>query len=92
MSDRAQVLFDEINQLTVQYKDEVPGKRRAWPESIKSRIAELRSLGFTYLEIARKTGMSIATLHSWKVPSKKTGKFVPMKVVSSRAAEERLQL
>ena len=41
MTNQREQLLDEIEQIQRQYKDEVPGKRRAWPRSIKTRIQQM---------------------------------------------------
>lgn len=91
-------LFDELRQICAQYAAEVPGKRRPWPESIKTRVLRLRFLGFSNHRIAQETGIPIMTLYSWKMPSdekaralpapgpgdSRTGEFTPIRVVRRR--------
>lgn len=45
MEEKAAVLFRELEEICSQYKREVPGRRRAWPESVKKRVLALRALG-----------------------------------------------
>ena len=66
MSGRAAELIQEVRQITLQYKAEVPGHRRAWPEAIKKRVTELFSLGLKTRKISEVTGISIHTLLLWK--------------------------
>ena len=63
--DRAAQLIDEITQLTIQYKNEVPGGRRAWPKSIKERVFELVDSGAKRGEICERTGIAYHTIHGW---------------------------
>lgn len=86
MSDRVSALFEELSQLIYQYKNEVPGRRRAWPVSIKERVAELRRSGVTFMVISKKSGISIATLYSWKLKSTNS-KFLPVKVVEKKSQQ-----
>jgi len=80
MSDRAVELFSELSQINVQYKAEVPGRRRAWPQSLKDRIFELRSLGLSFKEIAQRSGISYQTIVSWKKPNS----FLPVAIVENK--------
>ena len=92
-------LFEELRQICAQYAVEVPGRRRQWPESIKSRVFRLRFLGFSNHRIAQETGIPVMTLYTWKLPSgeealklpapdteNEPGKFVPVRVVKRRSA------
>lgn len=58
MDERKDELLGEVKQIFEQYRQEVPGKRRAWPESIKQRVEELHKLGLSYTQIAKKAGIS----------------------------------
>jgi hypothetical protein len=58
-------VLDEIRQLVTQYRQEVPGRRRAWPESIKARIAQLCVLGMSAKDIADHTELSYYTILGW---------------------------
>lgn len=60
-----QQLVAEIRQVTLQYEQEVPGKRRRWPESIRSRVLALGRLGVTPTKIAGLTNISRATVFLW---------------------------
>ncbi len=81
MAERAEEIFSELAQICEQYKAEVPSDRRAWPESVKSRIFELKSLGINYGKIAERSGIAIQTIYSWKKPS--AAAFLPVTVKES---------
>lgn len=91
-------LIEELRQICAQYAAEVPGSRRPWPESIKSRIFRLRFLGVSNNRIAQETGIPVMTLYTWKMPSReealklpatntenKSGDFVPVRIVKRRS-------
>src|SRR5271154_5882911 len=77
MSDRAEEIFNELAQICEQYKAEVPSNRGAWPESVKSRVFELKSMGLSFIKIAERTGIATQTIYAWKRPPS----FLPVKVV-----------
>jgi len=58
-------LIREIRDLMDQYRREVPGHRRRWPESIKMRVRQLRALGLMINEIAEETGLAYFTIIHW---------------------------
>lgn len=60
-----QQLVAEIQQISAQYEQEVPGGRRRWPESIRSRVLALGRLGVPPSKIAGLTGISRATVFLW---------------------------
>lgn len=60
-----QQLVAEIQQIAAQYEQEVPGRRRRWPESIRSRVLALGRLGVTPTKIAGLTDISRATVFLW---------------------------
>lgn len=66
MTESQNTILNELAQLSSQYKAEVPGVRRAWPESVKSRIRLLLEDGMTAAEVSRKTGIPYFTLNSWR--------------------------
>ncbi len=72
MGNRKAELLDEISQLLDQYRREVPGRRRAWPESIKQRALELHPLGLNFTQIAKRTGLPYYTLLKWRHEKKGT--------------------
>ena len=96
MKEEVAKLAEEIRQLTIQYREEVPGGRRAWPEAIKSRVSQLCGLGLTAKEISHLTHLSYFTIlgwvsddpqyRKWKRKSKviADGHFVPVEVRASR--------
>ncbi len=98
MSEKISTILEEISQLCLQYKAEVPGRRRAWPRSIKDRVLALRRLGVSYVKIAQGSGLSAATLYSWKLeqkgasfmPVKVTAKSTPTVTVGASAERERV--
>jgi len=90
-------LLDELRQICTQYAAEVPGKRRQWPESVKTRVLRLRFLGLSNHRIAQETGIPVMTLYTWKMPNAEQaralpeprpeddcGGFVPVRVVQRR--------
>lgn len=81
MSDKIESLFQELSQICTQYKAEVPGRRRAWPESIKERVFSLRNYGVSWSKITERTGISYQTMIVWKQPATS---FSPVKVVESK--------
>lgn len=66
MEDRKTELIAEISQLFEQYRKEVPGRRRAWPESIKLRVSELRKLGVNFRQISIRTKVPYFTVLKWQ--------------------------
>ena len=52
--------------MTAQYREEIPGGRKAWPKSIKDRVVELHRLGMGSTAIANATGITYFTIHNWK--------------------------
>lgn len=65
MEKQATPVLEEIRQLIEQYRREVPGGRRAWPESIKTRIGQLCVLGMSAKEISEQTELSYYTILGW---------------------------
>jgi hypothetical protein len=60
-----QQLIAEIQQIAAQYEEEVPGKRRHWPESIRNRVLALGRLGVTPSKVASLTPVPKTTLFLW---------------------------
>ena len=76
-------ILNELVELCGQYKVEIPGRRRAWPKSIKERIFNLQALGVKPSEITKRTGISKQTIYVWNSQQKKKGEnFLPVKIVS----------
>jgi lysozyme family protein len=73
-------LLSEITELLSQYRREVPGNRRAWPESIKQRVRALRGTGLNWTQIAKRTGIPYYTVLNWR-DEKKSGSFALVNVV-----------
>lgn len=84
MSEQIPILFDELSQLVEQYKIEVPSGRRAWPVSVKERVKGLLSAGSTYQEISNRSGISIATIYSWRFRAGGS-EFLPVKIVAPKS-------
>lgn len=59
-------IFEEIRQLKEQYGDEVDSNRRAWPNSIRDRIFELKRLGVSFQKISETSGIPYSSILSWK--------------------------
>lgn len=83
MNEEQTHLVDEISQIYKQYQQEVPGRRRAWPESIKHRVMELHDSGIKFAEIARHTGLAYYTVLRWRDEKAKPG-FRAVNVVARR--------
>lgn len=83
MTESQSHLVDEISQIQTQYLQEVPGHRRAWPESIKHRVIELHASGMKFAEIARRTGLAYYTVLRWR-DEKSTPGFQAVNVVAKR--------
>jgi transposase-like protein len=58
-------IVSELNQLIIQYRREIPGGRRAWPQSIQSRVRNLFHQGMPIARIARAIGLSYHTVLNW---------------------------
>lgn len=68
-----QQLVSEILEISAQYEKEVPGGRRRWPESIRSRVLALGRLGVTPSQTSELTKISRATVYLWcrKLPTRR---------------------
>lgn len=60
--ERKSTLYRELRQLCAQYKAEVTGRRKTWPNSIHERVAELRALGASDRDMATQFEVSANTL------------------------------
>jgi len=80
VQEQSEILFNEIGQLVNQYKVEVPGRRRAWPVSIKTRAMELCEGDFSYHEVAKRTGIPYHTLLTWRYQAKQTNSFTEITI------------
>jgi hypothetical protein len=79
-------VLNEIGQLLSQYRAGVPGRRRAWPGSVKSRVLGLRGLGLNFKEISRQTAIPYFTVLACRDAKKKPG-FELVRVVSGKAGK-----
>lgn len=73
----------ELQDLCAQYKAEVPGRSRAWPKSIKERVAELSARGLGDSEVARLVPIPMQTIYSWRHNKKAKSpapSFLPVKI------------
>lgn len=76
-------LIAEIRQIAAQYAAEVPGTRRNWPESIRSRILAMGRLGIPKKRISDLTGIPAATIFLWcrglpRCNKNRGGKFIEL--------------
>lgn len=85
MKDRAAQIIDEIQQITAQYKAEVPGRRHAWSKAIKERVHALFAMGLKPKAITERTGLSYHTVVYWSTQAKQTQKLLPVKVVAAKS-------
>jgi len=85
MKSDCERLFAEISEIATQYQREVPSGRRAWPESIRSRVFELRKSGVRSAEISRRTGLPYYTVLQWKGDGPKFVEL-PVRVRSAKSA------
>ena len=86
MIAKADLIISEINQIKAQYINEVGSGRRAWPVSIKKRVAELESLGLTAKSVAAGTEIPYATIVLWRFKRRKAGAFKEVQVVPALEA------
>lgn len=77
MSPEISQLLDELRQICAQYTQEVPKKRRPWPESVRTRIFRLRFLGVSNHRIAQESGIPVMTLYTWKMPKQEDARALP---------------
>jgi hypothetical protein len=89
MGNRKTELLAEISQLLDQYRQEVPGRRRAWPESLKRRVLELHDHDLNYRQIAEGTNLPYYTLLRW-AHEKKGPSFEVVNVVAARGRSAKL--
>jgi hypothetical protein len=66
MKERQQILLDEIKQISQQYQQQVPGRRKAWPNAIKQRVIALKDLGLSFKAISEQTGLPYFTVLGWR--------------------------
>ncbi len=66
MVDEAEQLISEIVQIKNQYVVEVGRGRRAWPKSIKERVARLDEIGISPKVVASRTSIPYDTIVLWR--------------------------
>ncbi len=66
MVDEAEQLISEIVQIKNQYVVEVGRGRRAWPKSIKERVARLDEIGVAPKVVATRTLIPYDTIVLWR--------------------------
>lgn len=89
------LIFEELAQLSGQYKVEVPGARKAWPRSIKERVLRLSALGAPMTEIARRSKIPYYTVYNWAKPQKRAksqGRFRELAIVEKRGISVRPEI
>jgi transposase-like protein len=64
--NRREELLKDIREIATQYRAEMPDGHKAWPKSVKDRVAELVELGMTSTEIAKQTGIAYFTVQNWR--------------------------
>ena len=88
-------LIEEIKQITSQYNAEVGRDRKAWPNSIRDRVATLLQMGVKASAITRQTGVPYFTVLKWRPSSMKGAprgvhasrtKFKELAVIATREA------
>ena len=60
-----ETLISEIKQITEQYNAEVGRPRKTWPESVRTRVIELRRLGYNLAELSKATDIPYYTMMNW---------------------------
>src|SRR5258708_5207762 len=78
-------LLNEISQIKEQYQNEVPGRRRQMPESIKERVFALFRMGLNSNQIAKRTGLPYFTILRWKKQRAARSGFELVKVTNVKA-------
>jgi effector-binding domain-containing protein len=58
--------YAQILEMKTQYAKEIPGKRVAWPRSIKERIERLENAALKPKDISLHTGIPYDTILQWK--------------------------
>lgn len=87
MEAHHEAVIDEVRQIAAQYRKEVPGKRKAWPEAIKKRALKLYDSGMSFKEIADRAELPYYTLLTWNYARKhRKASFEPVLVVKERKA------
>ena len=66
MESRIEQLKEEITSILEQYRAEVSGRRKPWPNAIKKRVLELTQLGVPQIQLVHLTGISYMTILEWR--------------------------
>lgn len=74
MTEQAHQIFKEIEQIIRQYRQEVPGTRRAWPESVRLRVLRLSDVGLSAKYISEVAGLPYFTILNW-IPKDKRRRY-----------------
>lgn len=70
MDDQTNEIFQQLIQICDQYKNEVPGGRRAWPKSGKERVFALQRAGVNAKQIAERIPVPYMTIASFNSQSR----------------------
>lgn len=70
-------LLRETQEICSQYAGEVPSRRRAWPQSVRKRVFQLRQLEVPFEVIGQATGIPINTMYSWGLTRRQKKKTEP---------------
>ncbi|MCB9083604.1 MAG: hypothetical protein H6624_04635 [Bdellovibrionaceae bacterium] len=81
--DEGDNLISEIQQIIIQYKQEVTGGRKAWPKAVKDRVKKLWKLGYSSHELSKIIGVPYVTLNAWEKAA--PGRFKPVKIRDQKA-------
>ena len=63
---QSQTILEDIKQIVLQFKNEVPRRRTTWSNSIRHRIAALHGLGMSSMAISKETAIPYHTVLKWK--------------------------
>jgi hypothetical protein len=91
MSKTKEELLSEIEQMLVQYRQEVSGRRRAWPNSIQKSEVELFRLGLSGSDISKQTKIPYYTVLRWRTAKPRAG-FKELKIISSNTPQTCFQV
>jgi transposase-like protein len=78
--DKQEQLLSELKQISEQYANEVSGKRRAWPKSIRERVIAARREKISFERISEATGIPLQTMYSWRIGKQRASAFLPVRV------------
>ena len=83
-------LVQEIQQIKIQYKNEVSGGRKQWPRAIRERVMQMLGHGSALREVSERTGISYHTIASWTAAAHRC-KFHQLPVVGKSKKVERVK-